>query len=156
MGKKYTYTLSVDGKGLTKADLQERFELYNQLYFDGKLGKCNFFWLIANPGDYGKYNLKHTKQGDVSMIGVARSTDWTEETLRELLVHEMIHMYVTTVEGVKHDGVLGHGRHFRKHMKRLKQEHDLIITLHGENFPLKDKKFAPKWWEKLILWIIDR
>lgn len=33
-------TLNVDGNELTKADLKERFNKYNELYFEGKLVVC--------------------------------------------------------------------------------------------------------------------
>ena len=33
-------TLNEDGVELTKADLRERFDKYNELYFEGKLCGC--------------------------------------------------------------------------------------------------------------------
>ena len=50
MGKKFT--LSVDGAELTKADIKMRYDKYNKMYFDGKLGKCKFLWLSPNEGVY--------------------------------------------------------------------------------------------------------
>ena len=55
-------TLNVDGNELTKADLKERFDKYNKLYFEGKLGSCSFFWMSPNQGDYGKYTGQPTKK----------------------------------------------------------------------------------------------
>lgn len=147
-------TLNVDGKELTKADLKERFKKYNELYFDGKLGSCSFFWMPQNQGDYGAYIAQPTKNGLKSKIGIARNTMWTEENLKELLVHEMIHMYITTVEGRSHDGILGHGRRFRTHCKRLKNEFGLIIKVHGDFGHIK-KELSPKKLEKVLLWLID-
>ena len=155
MGKKLT--LNVDGKELTKKDLKERFDKYNAMYFDGKLGKCQFFWMSPYGGIFGKYALWQNKKGFISKIGVGRNVYWTEDTLRELLVHEMIHMYTRTIEGVRFDGVLGHGRRFRSHCKRLKRDYGLIITKHSKNFKLKDKTFKkPQLWEKILFWLIDR
>ena len=91
--------MNVDGAELTKADLKERFDKYNKMYFDGKLGKCGFYWMSPKQNNYGKYVDQPSTNGIISKIGVARNTIWTEENLRELLVHEMIHMYITTIEG---------------------------------------------------------
>ena len=153
MGKKLT--LNMDGVELTKADLKARFDKYNKMYFDGKLGKCKFHWMSPNQGDYGEYNVQYNKSGLVSNIGVARNAIWTEENLRELLVHEMIHMYIRTVEGKKLDGVLGHGRRFRGHCKRLKGVYGLRIRIHPE-FGHINKQLSPKLWERVVLWLIDR
>ena len=154
MGKKWT--LRVDGKEISKNEIKERFDRYNKQYFWGKLGKCDFFWLISEPGFYGKYSEQRTKDGKIhSKIGITRSVLWTEDTLKELLVHEMIHMYITTVKGKKHDGVLGHGRRFRAHCKRLKEDYGLVITAHG-GYRGINKKNSPKLWEKIRLWLIDR
>ena len=92
-------TLNVNGAEFTKADLKERFDEYNTLYFDGRLGKCKFYWMSPNQNNYGKYVDQPSPNGIISKIGVARNTIWTEENLRELLVHEMIHMYSRTIEG---------------------------------------------------------
>ena len=47
-------------------------------------------------------------------IWIGTGVYWTEETLKRVLVHEMIHMYVYRIDGYKHDGILGHGQHFKK------------------------------------------
>jgi hypothetical protein len=148
-------TLNEDGVELTKADLRERFDKYNELYFEGKLCGCKFFWLSSNHCAYGKYIAQPTKKGLISKIGVARNTIWTEENLRELLVHEMIHMYIRTIECEAYDGVLGHGRRFRAHCKRLRDRFGLNIRIHGD-FGFINKKLYPKTWEKVLLWLIDR
>lgn len=152
MGKKYT--LNVNGVEVGKDGLKSRFDEYNKLYFDGKLGKCNFFWLCTKAS-FGKYRFKRTEKGIESYIGVARDAAWTEDTLKELLIHEMIHMYVTTIDGKPYDGLLGHGRLFRKHCKRLKDEYNLIINVHTDYGGIR-KGPSPKLWEKVLLWLIDR
>ena len=153
MGRKLT--LNVDGNELSKTDLKERFDKYNTLYFEGKLSNCDFYWIPKNQTTYGKYIAQQTKNGLKSSIGVARNVLWTEDTLKELLVHEMIHMYIRTVECKPHDGILGHGRRFRAHCKRLKKNFGLIIKVHGDFGHIK-KEPSPKKWEKVLLWLIDR
>lgn len=155
MGKKLTLKFE-GGVELTKADIEERFDRYNKMYFGGKLGKCRFFWLTRTGGDYGCYTPQPSKNGLISKIGIGRNTIWTEDNLRELLVHEMVHMYIRTVEGKRFDGLLGHGRRFRAHCRRLKKDYGIVIHIHCENFGLIDKKPSPKLWERVLLWIIDR
>ena len=105
MGKKLT--LKVEGEELTKKDIKERFDKYNKMYFGGQLGKCEILWGLVNNADYGAYHAHEKEDGLHSRIWVGRNTIWTEEGLRELLVHEMIHMYVRTVEGKRMDGLFG-------------------------------------------------
>ena len=152
MGKKLT--LNVEGTEFTKKDLKDRFEKYNELYFYGRLGKCKFHWMSPNGGDYGEYTVQYNKSGIVSSIGVARNTVWTEENLMEILVHEMIHMYIRTVEGKKFDGILGHGVRFRSHCKRLKKDYGLCVRIHP-TFGYINKKLSPKLLGRVILWLFD-
>ena len=141
---------------LDKKDIKRRFDEYNKLYFGGKLGKCKFFYLFQNS-QYGKYLSYYDNNGNlISKIGIGRCTRWTDGNLRELLVHEMIHMYVRTIEGKRHDGVLGHGRRFRRHCRRIKRDYGLTISIHGEGYGYIKKEYYPKRWEKVLLWIIDR
>ena len=155
MGKKYA--LLVEDKEVDKKGLQERFDKYNQMYFGGKLGKCSFIW-IPKGGYFGVYLDCITKAKKIqSKIGITRNVHWTEETLKEILVHEMVHMYIRTVEGKRHDGIICHGRRFRAHCKRLKRDYGLNIKSYQEYEPI-NKKIAPprKLWEKVLMWLIDR
>ena len=105
--------------------LSEKFDEYNKLYFGGKLGKCRFYFLSKKCGMLGKY-LFYVKNSE-SRIGIKKDIENFEFRLKEILIHEMVHMYVTTVDGVKHDGLFGHGRRFRKQKRRLKKEFGLHI-----------------------------
>lgn len=155
MGKKLT--LNVDGKELTKKDLKERFDKYNAMYFDGKLGKCKFYLFPKNIYTFGKYTDIKQKDGSIlSKIYIGQNFVITEENLELIIVHEMIHMYVRTVENVKFDGLLGHGFYFRKHRKRLKKNFGLKIDIHPKLGCINNKKHIPKLWERVLLWIIDR
>lgn len=105
--------------------LSDKFDEYNKLYFSGKLGKCRFYFLSKKCGMLGKY-LFYEKNGE-SRIGIKKDIENFEFRLKEILIHEMVHMYVTTVEGIKRDGLFGHGRRFRKQKRRLKMEFGLFI-----------------------------
>ena len=153
MGKKYT--LLLNGKETGMDEVKKRFDTYNQMYFNGELGKCCFYWLV-NGDTQGKYNLdEHRKNKPQSRIGISRNVRWTDETLRDVLVHEMIHMYVTTVEGKNIDGLLGHGRRFRKHMNYLNKHYGLNIKIH-ERFDLIHKVPEPSIFLRFLEWLIDR
>ena len=140
---------------VTKELLKEKFNEYNKLYFGGKLGNCQFYFFPKNRTAFGKYTLwKKTSGEDVSHIYIGSRFNWNEQLLKEVLVHEMIHMYVTTIEGVKYDGVLGHGKHFRKQAKRIAKNYGIIISAHSFD-SYTGKEVQPKLWERLLLWLID-
>lgn len=140
---------------LTKQYLREKFSEYNKLYFYGKLGKCDFHFFSKNNGNYGWYNYKQDNNGSIkSEIWVGTCVNWTEETLKELLIHEMIHMYNRTIDNRKIVGILGHGRLFRKQCRRIKKEFGIEIKKHPD-YEYINKKFSPKIWERILLFIID-
>ena len=101
-------------------------------------------------------HTKEDKKGKpIDKIWIGTSVIWTEELLKIVLVHEMVHMYVYRIDGRKHDGLLGHGRYFKRQAKRLKKEFNIdIIKFKGVNY--SNKKFQPKLWERILLWIFDR
>ena len=83
------------------------------MYFEGKLGKCKFYILPKNIYTFGKYSDIKQKDGLIlSKIYIGQNFVATEENLESI-----IDMYVRTIENVRFDGLLGHGRHFRKHLK---------------------------------------
>ena len=71
------------------------------------------------------------------------SIDLDEEMFRELLVHEMIHHYVRTIDGVFFDGFFCHGRHFVRQIKRIKKEHGLEILICSPQWHFKREKPKP-------------
>ena len=142
---------------LTKDEIKARFDVYNQKYFDGKLGKCKFFLFPKNIYTFGKYTDITQKDGSItSKIYIGQNFVLTEKNLESIIVHEMIHMYVRTIEGVKFDGLLGHGRHFRRLQKQLNKKFGLNIEVHPNIESVDNKKHTPKLWERFLLWLIDR
>jgi hypothetical protein len=137
-------------------ELQTLFNEYNKLYFWGKLGKCEFHYIPKSQNSAGWYNHRKLKSGKVrDQIWIGKCVRWTDQVLKEILVHEMIHMYNRTVESDKCDGLLGHGRRFRRQCRRLLKEHGVKIHIHG-GYEYIDNRPAPALWEKLVLWIMDR
>ena len=48
---------------------------------------------------------------------ISKSVDWDEEKLKQIIVHEMIHHYVHTIDGISLDGLFQHGFHFVRQTK---------------------------------------
>ena len=140
---------------VTKWLLRKKFIEYNKLYFDDKLDCCQFSFLNKSNSAYGKYVRKKTACGkEESLISIGQCIIWDEERLREILIHEMIHMYVETVEIKHHDGLFGHGWRFRRQCRRIKHRHSVKVRVHP-NYKRIDKSLEPKWWEKVLTYILD-
>lgn len=141
---------------VTKELLKILFRQYNDKYFYGKLGKCDFSFFPQNLSILGKYNSNNDKNGkSKDKIWIGTSVIWTEEHLQRILIHEMVHMYVYRVEGHKYDGVLGHGWRFRRQCRRIRKIFGIEV-LKLPNVEFINKKFSPKLWERILLWIFDR
>ena len=141
---------------VTKELLKELFAEYNVTYFDGKLGKCGFSFFSKNILYFGWYCAKEDSKGRPNdKIWIGTSVKWTEDGLKRVLIHEMIHMYVCRIEGHRSDGVFGHGRRFRRQCRRLKRDFGLDV-LKTPELEYITKRGKPKLWEKLFLWIFDR
>ena len=90
MGKKFT--LSVDGAELAKADIKMRYDKYNKMYFEGKLVKPQLatYW---GESTMGIFNVSERHGKVRRKILIARNVRYTQENLRDVLIHEMIHLY---------------------------------------------------------------
>jgi hypothetical protein len=142
---------------ITKELIKERFEEYNHRYFAGVLGKCKFYFLPKSQPTLGKYNGQEDKNGKhIDRIGIGTSVIWYEELFKRVLIHEMVHMYNTRIDKCRLDGVLGHGRRFRREAKRLKKEFGIDIDTRKMKVEFINSEFYPKRWETILLWIIDR
>lgn len=141
---------------ITKELIKERFEEYNQKYFNKQLGRCKFYLLPKNNSILGKYNCQEDNNGNlIDRIGIGTGVVWTEETFKHVLIHEMVHMYNRRVDNCVWDGVLGHGRRFRRQCRRLKREFGINVLGVPDIVYLK-KENSPKIWERIFFWIIDR
>ena len=135
--------------------LREKFDEYNKLYFNDKLGSCQFSYLNKNNSAYGRYSRRKTSSGqETSRIWMGRCIAWNEERLQEILLHEMIHMYVETVKHKHYDGLFGHGWRFRRQCHRLKRWHVVKVRVHP-HYERLDKSLEPKWWDTALTYLID-
>ena len=72
---------------ITKELLREKFDVFNERYFEGKLAVPAFLFMTGRMGLFGKYR----DWGNGPLIYINKSYDLSEEDLDDLLVHEMIH-----------------------------------------------------------------
>ena len=128
---------------ITKELLKQKFIEYNELYFNNELPMCTFSYNYMRDA-FGRYTT-HTKNNGqkVGHIWISKSIDLDEEMFRELLVHEMIHHYVRTIDGVFFDGFFCHGRHFVRQVKRIKKEYGLEIWICSPQWHFKREKPKP-------------
>ena len=137
----------------TKELLKEIFDECNEKYFYGKLGKCTFSLFPKNNLCLGKFSDRVDKNGKPKdKIWVGTSVNWTEETLKLLLIHEMIHMYNIRVEKCRFNGLTGHGFYFKRQQLRLKQDYGIDIKRLKNISSGSNRK--PALWEKLLYWLL--
>ena len=85
---------------ITKEDLKVRFDEYNHQYFNSVLPQCEFS--VIKLSCLGRYMFSSGQNGKRKYrIRLTSDVNWTEETLRDVLIHEMIHHYVVAIDGCK-------------------------------------------------------
>lgn len=124
---------------ITKNILKELYKKYNKMYFNNELSICDCHYIKLDV--YGRFTYKKDKDGIIhGKIWITNDVDWTEEVLRGVLVHEMIHHYVKTIKHKDEYLFFKHGFQFRKKMKQLNREFNLGITITGCPLKKKSKK----------------
>ena len=78
---------------VTKYILEDLFEEYNKLYFEGKLSKPQLATYLGES-TMGIFNVSERHGMVRTKILIARNVRYTQEDLRDVLIHEMIHLYV--------------------------------------------------------------
>ena len=144
---------------ITKEDLKVRFDKYNHQYFNSVLPQCEFS--VIKLSCLGRYMSSFGKNGKRKYrIRLTSDVNWTEESLRNVLIHEMIHHYVVAIDGCKGIdgfswyGLFGHGKRFRKQVRRINREHGLKIHIHGDsNLYHKNEIVPTSWWGKFVRFI---
>lgn len=112
---------------ITADKLRNLYIKYNEKYFDGLLlmPKISTYTGVNSMGTFSVKTWKSRKQEEIS---IARNYKLTEEELRDLLLHEMIHQYV-----YEKYGKMNHGRHFKKKMNKLNQTYGLDIRKNSKH-----------------------
>ena len=111
---------------LTKEDLERRFDEYNAMYFDNVLPKCRMSIKKNKKTSVAYYSPTLSKNGRIS---IDKNVNWTDETLKLILIHEMAHCYVDKIW--KKDTFFSHGRTFRKACGMIKKKHGIDVNLYA-------------------------
>jgi hypothetical protein len=123
-----------------KYDIEKKYQYYNKLLFDGKL-PSNFKMrfsrtkkaggaVLTNYWTTGRGRYKKVTRYEIDELYLSTFYLRTEEQLDSILVHEMIHVYLT-VNGM-HEGynVKYHGPEFVSKMGELQQKVPFKISLY--------------------------
>ena len=110
---------------VNKQELKRRYNEYNSLYFGGRLGKCALSYNYITA--FGRYIYD---QKGKSTIIISKNVRWTDEALSDVLIHEMLHMYLGTVLHIRFDGLFGHGPIFKLMCLRLRLKYGLNTKVH--------------------------
>lgn len=143
---------------MTKTEkLNRLYEECNQLYFNGKLPYCRCTYTnMESYGDYMNYKSKNGIQ--TTLIRISNKVEWNDISLRQILVHEMIHHYVYTIDGFKGGwdgfclrGVFKHGTRFQRVAKRIKKETGFKVPIWmPTNWKKKDEVLPTTLYGKFI------
>lgn len=122
---------------VTRYVLEDLFGQYNKQFFDGKLVKPQLATYIGES-TMGIFNVTE-RHGKVNLkILIARNVRYTPENLRDVLVHEMIHLYVYQEKGPGY----GHKKPFVDKMNELNDQYGLDIRKNCRH--LRDKYIRRK------------
>ncbi|MBQ1611433.1 MAG: SprT-like domain-containing protein [Muribaculaceae bacterium] len=134
--------------------IEEKFNEYNKMYFNNELFKPTFR-LKRSFGTLGLFvctrkSLQKGRRLWGTAIEISCYYDWTEEMLRDIIVHEMIHFYLAK----KHiDDTLSHGEAFLAMANRLNREYGLSIAVSYHGHRMKRAQGAPRIGWFLHKWI---
>lgn len=123
---------------VTKEYIKEVFDECNEKYFNNELKNCKFAVFKTERGLGFCYHKK--VNGKIyGRIKIAKNVHWTEDTFREIVIHEMIHLYNRQIEHVSATWFC-HNWHFRRKLKELNKEYDLHMTIcHPNIYCIKEK-----------------
>ena len=136
---------------ITKELIKELFKKYNTLYFDNEL-RLPRFTTYKGRRTYGVYSYKidkKTKKPKNERFAIANNVNWSEDTLRNIIVHEMIHCYIAQ-KNIKDNR--DHGKVFKQMMNDYNRHYGLNITVKIDNkrLPFTDQKPRTSLTQKLI------
>ena len=73
---------------INKELLSRLYKEYNELYFDGKLGKCDFAIFPKSNPSFGWYNGRDGKNGKPNdKIWIGTCIKWNKEKLKIVMIH---------------------------------------------------------------------
>lgn len=122
---------------ITKDILKVLFKEYNKKYFNNELSMCTMHYSNIDIC-LGRYIPRNGKDGNIKgHIWITTKVEWSEETIEAVLIHEMIHHYIKTIEKRKFDGLFGHGFFFKRKMNKINKKFGLNIKTHYKEIKIK-------------------
>ena len=115
---------------ITKDLLKEKFKEYNKLYFDDKLPRCDIRTSSAYRY-YGLFSCKYHekyKKATFKTITISDLFDYTDDNLKDVLIHEMIHLFLVEKKKLFNDS-MKHGPEFQKMAKEFNEKYNLNIRV---------------------------
>ncbi len=129
---------------VTEKVLEKKFDECNKIYFNNGL-PYPFFSIFCKKKPFAKFTyLKKKKNGEnvlvYKKISVSNYYDFTEEQLRDIIVHEMIHYFIA-YNDIKDNKE--HGKIFLSIAERLNSEFGLNIEKTRSTSSYLRKENAP-------------
>lgn len=135
---------------VTEKIIKNKFNEYNKLYFNSELPKCKCK-TIKSYKYLGYFSFRKNKWGRKKItcktLEVSEYFDWDEKTLKNVIIHEMVHYYLAYKFHLI-DEQLNHGKDFIEYINFLNGKYNLNITVTIDTNSLKLTSNASKfkWW----------
>jgi hypothetical protein len=113
--------------------LQKEYDKINQFAFDGKLEPVPLQWNMSKNRMGSVYAIRNSnnKQINITKLELSRYYDLEYKEYRNILAHEMIHVYLFQQGVWKDIGNIAHGVYFKKKMDELNSK-GFEITINDE------------------------
>lgn len=115
---------------INKKILKEKYQEYNRLYFNSELPYCDLR-ISSAYRYYGLFKCKideKYKKVTCKSITISDLYDYTEESLKNILIHEMIHYYLIIKKKLFKDS-FSHGPEFKKMADEYNKKYNLNIKV---------------------------
>lgn len=115
------------------SQLRYFFREYNKKYFNGIL-PMPFFEIIHTHKIFGRFECYTNRHSCTEpVIKMSDGFEYTDEQLRDVLVHEMIHFYLAYTGK---DRKVTHGKKFKQMMNEMNETYNLniMIEYNGNDF----------------------
>ncbi len=126
---------------INKEYLKEAFDKYNAAYFGGQL-KCRKFGTFRThieSGDHILGKCLYDKERGKSKIWLSSNALWDEDSFREVMLHEMIHLYNAQILGKVDCFPFVHGRRFRRKAREIEREYGIKVRALSDVYIKKEK-----------------
>ena len=107
---------SFDSTEISSFDIYTYFQIYNEIFFENLLNPVSISWskkMTSCAGVFSIYNNIPSIRLSEPLLKFRSITE-----IKETLLHEMIHAYCHFKKYDMSDDLSGHGKYFKKKMKR--------------------------------------